>query len=35
MLVIHFKYRNVYMSIPNSLTIPSSIIPTSNRKFIL
>ena len=23
LLVIHFKYSSVYMSIPNSLTIPS------------
>ena len=25
MAVIHFKYSSVYMSIPNSLTIPSSV----------
>ena len=31
LLNIYFKYSNVYMWIPNSLTIPSS---PSNRKFI-
>ena len=25
-MVIHFKYSNVYISIPNSLTIPSHIL---------
>ena len=36
-LVIHFKYSNVYMSVPNSLTIPSSILspPPWNQKFFL
>ena len=27
LLVIHFKYSSVYMSIPSSLTMPSSILP--------
>ena len=36
LLVIHFKYSSVYMSVPSSLTIPSlRFFPSGNRKFIL
>ena len=34
-LVIHLKYSSVYMSIPNSLTIPPPNLPPGNHKFIL
>ena len=33
-LVIHFQYGSVSMSIPNSLTIPSPILPFGNRKIV-
>ena len=38
LLVLHFKYSSVYMSIPNSLTVPSrytSHTHLCNRKFLL
>ena len=36
LLVIHFKYSCVYMSLPNSLTIPSPPpFPTGNHKLVL
>ena len=31
--VIHFKYSSVYLSIPNSLTIPPPTLPPGNHKF--
>ena len=31
--VIHFKYRSVYLSLPNSLTIPPPTLPPGNHKF--
>ena len=34
LLVIHFKYSSVYMSIPNSLTNPSPTSPPDNHKFM-
>ena len=34
LLVIHFKYSSVYMSIPDSLTNPSPTSPPDNHKFI-
>ena len=33
LLVIHFKYSSVYMSIPDSLTNPSPTSPPDNHKF--
>ena len=35
LLVIYFKYSSVYMSIPNSLTIPSPFFPLGNHTFVL
>ena len=35
LLVIHFNYRSVYMSIPNSLTVPSLYPSPCNHKSIL
>ena len=35
LLVIHFKYSSVYLSIPDSLTIPCPQRPPSNREFLL
>ena len=34
LLVIHFKHSSVYMSIPNSLSLPP-ILPLNNRKLAL
>ena len=35
LLVVYLKYSSVYMSIPNSVIIPSPPLPPSNRKFVL
>ena len=35
LLVIHFNYKSVYMSIPNSLTVPSLYPSPCNHKSIL
>ena len=34
LLVLHVKYSSVSMSIPNSLTIPSPILPPGNHQVI-
>ena len=35
LLVLHFKYSNMYMLIPNSLTILPPVPPPGHHKFIL
>ena len=35
LLVLHFKYGNMYMLIPNSLTIFPPVPPRGHHKFIL